>query len=287
MNGVIISLLLVAILVLMPILLKDIFGITFTKKTKEVSLSEVKNKLKTKVGKIKSDYLLLGFVFFGMVAFIFYSFLNNRGSSPKIPATLQWLLASIITVLVVFLAIKVIRKDSSKKQTAKKPGAENGGLLRKKTNTLKSWISWGNVLSMLLIIGLGVFVYYQVTKPEEPGPNQTGWISAKSNDASKARQFDLQKVNEISAISDMEFDQRKGDMLHFASAGSDTLVYTVIKAEDYTRYWSVTAWVTNDTLFERRLDIEPYDIAKVGRSYLKVAKDCKVIVWKKVVKVVP
>ncbi len=153
--------------------------------------------------------------------------------------------------------------------------------------SVKSQISWGNVLSILLLIGLGVFVYYQVTKPEEPGPNQTGWITTKSNDASKTRQFDLQKINEMSASSDMEFDQKEGKMLHFAPAGSDTLVYTVIKAEDYTRYWSVTAWVTNDTLFERRSDIEPYDIAKVGKSYLKVKKDCKVIVWKKVVKVVP
>ncbi len=284
MNEVIISLLLVAILALIPILLKDIFGITFTKKTKEVSVSEVKNKLKNKVGKIKPDYLLLGFVFFGMVAFIFYSFLNNRGSSPKIPATLQWLLASIITVLVVFLAIKVIKKDRSKKQTVKKPGAENGGLLRKKTNTLKSWISWGNVLSILLLIGLGVFVYYQVTKPEEPGPNQTGWIPVKSSnseitDISSYKELKIGETDSFEAnvwkkfkFSTSNTKEQKYLNFYLSKSSKDTITLT-FKQVSNGREWSWKHWIDKQgdsqcTLHSGEL------IAFKGDCLVKVDKGC-------------
>lgn len=97
--------------------------------------------------------------------------------------------------------------------------------------------------------------------------------------------FDLEKQNKMGPGDRLKFDQKDPkNMLHFAPT-SDTVVYTIVKDEEKTRYWSVRAWVKGDTLFENRLTSpEPYNKAKVGLSHISVDRPTTLIVWKKEVK---
>lgn len=144
----------------------------------------------------------------------------------------------------------------------------------------QKWFKWNNVFSALLLFGLGVFVYYQVTKPKDPGPQQTPWIAVKSPVSNQI--FDLEKQNKMTPGNPLGFEQKDPEvMLHFAPT-SDTVVYTIVKKEDRSRYWSVMVWTKGDTLFENRLTTpEPYDKAKVGDSEISVDRPSTIVVWKK------
>lgn len=148
------------------------------------------------------------------------------------------------------------------------------------------WLWWIPVLIGLYFAGRwGYKEFFLKPKISERYWSKPDWVQVRQP-VKDVKIFDLEKQNKMTPGDRLKFEQKDPkNMLHFAPANSDTIVYTIVKREDRSRYWSVMVWTKGDTLFENRLTNEPYDKAKVGDSEISVDRPSTIVVWKKKVKV--
>lgn len=247
---------------LIPIFLHDIFGIRFYKKEKVL---DIKNFLPKMKSKIKIDYLGGLLIFFGLL-FLAISFLTKNGEL-EMPKLWQWIISSVLGVITIVLILKVFKVKPLKIPRISLP---NKKFSSKKFKLTWSWL-WLPAIALALWFGYKEYQKYQTKKQfmntwSKPAPQTSSNVQAE-------RYFDMNGENLINVGEKVFFKQEdESPILKFAPK-SDTVIYTTTKCENKTRTWKIKAW--RDSLGKphwKSLDLEPYDHAKVGLSYLEVDK---------------
>ncbi len=143
-----------------------------------------------------------------------------------------------------------------------------------------AWLLW--------LLYSTVIVPWRVSKYAESHPTHStipySPPSRKISSSTPSEKYlNLSEENKMKKGERLLFKQDLGSLLEFAPKEVGTVVYTITKAENETRTWKVEVTkCSNGSIITNRLtELEPYDAAKRGVSYISLNKDATIVVVSK------